>query len=278
MIGSLAFATLLAVVPGSLQRLTMPAPSLGDPSRTVRVYLPPSYDRPEAARRRYPTVYLLHGWPGSDGNWFGMGHAAEVAAALMERREIPELILVSPNGNGHGLQNRALYMNSQDGRVRMEDYIVHDLVAWTDSNFRTLAAAKDRAVIGNSDGALGAFNFAFRHPDVFGACGGHSGHYHLHKAFAAGPVLGPEPGASKLLAAYSPTLEAAHVAPRLAGVTIYFDCGVEDEDLADNREFDRTLDSLHVRHTYREFPGGHSWGYWRSHLVDSLHAVTARML
>src|SRR4029077_9448141 len=64
---------------GDVQRLTMPAPSLHEASRTVRVYLPPTWGRAESAHRRYPVVYLLHGWPGSDGNWFGLGKAAATA-------------------------------------------------------------------------------------------------------------------------------------------------------------------------------------------------------
>ena len=51
---------------GTVQQLFMPAPSLRDPHRIVRVYLPPSYSTPEAAHRRYPVVYMLHGWPGSE--------------------------------------------------------------------------------------------------------------------------------------------------------------------------------------------------------------------
>ena len=39
--------------------------------RDVRVWLPPSYDRPESAGRHYPVVLFLHGWPGGEGNWPG---------------------------------------------------------------------------------------------------------------------------------------------------------------------------------------------------------------
>src|SRR5262249_24791842 len=49
-----------ALAHGTVQRLTMSAPSLGEPRRDVRVYLPPSYFDPDARSRRYPTVYLLH--------------------------------------------------------------------------------------------------------------------------------------------------------------------------------------------------------------------------
>src|SRR6202158_3385462 len=37
------------------------------PDRDVTVYLPPSYATERA--RRYPVIYLLHGYGGTDGNW-----------------------------------------------------------------------------------------------------------------------------------------------------------------------------------------------------------------
>src|SRR5262249_15460945 len=71
-----------ALARGPVLRLEMPAPSLQQEKRDVRVYLPPSYSRPESSARRYPVLYLLHGWPGSEGNWFGSGRAAETADRL----------------------------------------------------------------------------------------------------------------------------------------------------------------------------------------------------
>ena len=48
---------------------------------------------------------------------------------------IPEVIAVMPSGGGAGLFGRSLYVDTYDGRSRMEQYVVHDLVAWTDSTF-----------------------------------------------------------------------------------------------------------------------------------------------
>jgi S-formylglutathione hydrolase FrmB len=272
-----ALPTKGAIAGGTVLRLTMSAPSLHEAGRTVRVYLPPSYDRPESAHRRYPVVYLLHGWPGSDGNWFSLGKAAATADSLIARGQIPEVLLVCPNGNGRGLLGLSLYINSWDGRSRMEDFIVQDVVQWTDSTFRTVRSPVARAIIGLSEGGNAALNLAFRHPDVFGACAGHSGEYRISKGFGSGRVLGPEPGASRLLAENSPALYADRIAPQLRRQVIYFDIGVSDEDLEDNRAFDRRLDELGVPHTYHEFPGSHTWRYWTTHLRDSLVVVTARM-
>jgi enterochelin esterase-like enzyme len=264
-------------VAGAVLHLQMHAPSLGGAQRKVQVYLPPSYSAPDSAGRSYPVIYMLHGWPGSEGNWFGLAHGAETADSMIANHTIPEVILVSPNGSGLGFLGRSLYLNSYDGASRVADYILHDVVEWTDARFRTRRGPRTRGIIGLSDGASAALILTFLHPDVFGACGGHSGEYRLTRDWTLHRVLGPEPYSTRLLAENSPTLVADTVASRLRGVPIYFDVGISDESLEDNREFHRKLDSLGVAHAYREFSGTHDWSYWRTHLHESLIAVTSDM-
>ncbi len=273
----LAFPTGAADSGGSCLRTEMIAPTLGGRTRTVRLYLPPSYAAPGAADRRYPVVYMLHGWPGSDGNWVSMGHACETADAMIAAGEIPEVILVFPNGAGPGLLGRSMWMDSYDGAARLEHFVAHDLVAWTDSLYRTRREPRDRAVIGLSDGGTGAFNVVFHHPDVFGACASHSGEFRVTRSLGDGAIVGPQPGAAAFLARNSPAAYVDGMVARAKELSIYFDCGTRDESLADNRAFHQQLDSLGVPHTYREFPGSHDWHYWREHLHQSLAAVTQRM-
>ena len=263
---------------GVLLHLQMRAPSLGDAQRKVQVYLPPSYSSADSAGRSYPVIYMLHGWPGSEGNWFGLARGGETADSMIANRTIPEVIMVSPNGSGLGLLGRSMYLNSSDGTSRITDYIAHDVVEWTDAHFRTRREPRYRGLIGLSDGGSAALFLAFRHPDVFGACGGHSGQYLLKRDWTIHKVLGPEPGSTRLLAENSPTLIADTLAAGLRGLSIYFDVGTSDEELEDNRALHRKLDSLHVAHTYKEFGGTHDWSYWRAHLRESLIAVTARMM
>jgi enterochelin esterase-like enzyme len=255
----------------------MSAPTLGGAQRKVQVYLPPSYSAPDSAGRSYPVIYMLHGWPGSEGNWFGMAHGAVTADSMIANHTIPEIILVSPNGSGLGMLGRSLYLDSYDGASRVADYIVHDVVDWTDTHYRTRREPRYRGLIGLSDGASAAFILAFLHPDVFGACGGHSGQYRLKSEWSYRKVLGPEPVATRILDENSPMLVVDTLAARLHDTSIYFDVGTSDENLEDNRAFDHKLDSLGVAHTYKEFSGTHNWTYWRAHLHESLIAVTARM-
>jgi len=262
---------------GTVQRLTMEAPSVGEKSRTVRVYLPPSYSTPEAASRRYAVVYMLHGWPGSEGNLLSMGHAQETADSLIGRGAIPEVLLVFPNGGGAGALGRSYWLNSYDGRKRVEDYVTRDLIAWVDTRFRTIRSPSGRGLIGISEGADAALNLAFKHPDLFSACGGHSGDYVLREGFGTRGFLGPEPFAKRILEDNSPALYVDRIAAQVRHQTIYFDCGTGDESLENNRRLHQSLVALSVHHVYNEFPGTHTWGYWSAHLRESLLIVAAAL-
>src|SRR5882724_447029 len=61
---------------GSVEHITVHGKTLegnleGDsPDREVTVYLPPSYAKD--SRRRYPVLYMLHGYTDSDEKWMGL--------------------------------------------------------------------------------------------------------------------------------------------------------------------------------------------------------------
>src|SRR5688572_5412413 len=73
--GSPAYAQAVAPRQGTVEHISVHGASLegnltGDsPDRMVSVYLPPSYATER--NRRYPVVYLLHGFTDSDDRWFG---------------------------------------------------------------------------------------------------------------------------------------------------------------------------------------------------------------
>lgn len=263
---------------GMIKIVRIPAPSAGG-QRTVRIYTPPSYDTPAAAKRRYPVVYMLHGWPGSDGNLFQLGKAALSADTLIAEGKMPEVILVSPNGAGPGLLGRSYWINGADTTRRLEDFIVKDLVGWVDANYRTLDSASCRAVAGISDGGLAAVNLMLHHPDVFGVCAAHSADFVIERTFSTGGIVGKGDEAKRIIDANSPALYVGtdKVAQRLRGHFIYIDCGTADESIEGSRRFDRQLTELGIAHEYHEYPGSHTWGYWRAHLKQSLVSITSHM-
>src|SRR5947209_4498469 len=71
-----------------------------DPAdRQVSVYLPPSYGRD--TKRRYPAVYLLHGFTDTNAKWFGAEHKwinlREILDRSIANGSVREMIAVVPN-------------------------------------------------------------------------------------------------------------------------------------------------------------------------------------
>ena len=146
----------------------------GDPhTRTVPVYLPPSYATDPA--RRFPVIFELAGFAGrgrmllNDNPW---------SPALDDRMDgliaagCGEVILVMPDcftrfGGSQYLDSSAT--------GRYETHLAEELVAWVDARFRTLASRDHRGVAGKSSGGYGALTLGMKHPDVFGAVACHSG-------------------------------------------------------------------------------------------------------
>ncbi len=103
---------------GRLVEIKVPAPSLkgnllGDPTeQSAAVYLPPSYDASPA--KRFPTLYLLHGFTGNNRAWTKGGYQGMSLQPLMDEMirsgKSREMIVVAPNGwNAYG---GAFYTNS----------------------------------------------------------------------------------------------------------------------------------------------------------------------
>jgi S-formylglutathione hydrolase len=153
---------------GRFVELKIPAPSLkgnllGDPTeQSIALYLPPSYDI--SRTKRYPTLYLLHGFTSSSSG-FKTGLSLEsLIDEMIKSGKIGEMILVVPNAR-NGYQG-SFYMNSTVNG-NWEDYMYKDLTQYVDTNYRTIAKAESRGIAGHSMGGYGAMMLAMKHPDVF---------------------------------------------------------------------------------------------------------------
>jgi S-formylglutathione hydrolase FrmB len=135
-------------------------------SPEVSIYLPPSYAKERS--RRYPVVYLLHGYTNTDLGYFGdTGRQLHrLAERGFDSGAAREMILVMPNGmNAYG---GSMYSNSVT-TGNWEGYVAEDLVAYMDRNYRTLAARESRGLAGHSMGGYGTMRIGMKHPDVFAA-------------------------------------------------------------------------------------------------------------
>lgn len=163
---------------GHFERIKVHGKSLegnleGDsPDRDVSVYLPPSYA--SERNRRYPVVYLLHGYTNSDEGWFGPGVKSAflsagttlpaVADQAIASGAAREMILVMPNA--YTVYQGSMYSSSPT-TGDWETYITRDLVSYIDSHYRTIAERASRGLAGHSMGGYGTIRLAMKYPGVF---------------------------------------------------------------------------------------------------------------
>ncbi len=134
------------------------------PDRDVTVYLPPSYATDKA--RRYPVVYLLHGYGGRDDTFNGrLATLPDSADRDIAGGTAKEMIVVMPNA--YTLHKGSMYSSSIT-TGDWESYVAVDLVAYMDSHYRTLATRLSRGLGGHSMGGYGALRIGMKRPDVFG--------------------------------------------------------------------------------------------------------------
>ncbi len=185
-----------------------------------------------------------------------------------------------------------------------DDYIARDVVAHVDAKYRSIADRGHRGIAGLSMGGYGAISLALAYPEVFGAAASHSG-------VLSPALLGPKPYAAPARYA-NDSLELKQAAGWLwpwltapfgrdtigwrardpgqlaaralrrqkAGgppvPALFIDCGTEDAFIDQSRDFRATLARLGVSNQYAEWPGQHSWPYWRTHAAESLRFLLQR--
>jgi enterochelin esterase family protein len=252
------------------------------------VYLPKGYDAEKNADKRYPLVIWLHGLYEDHRRWSFRG-GAETFDAMIGKGELPELIVVTANG-----ERSSFYINAGKGR-EYEDLITVDLLEHVEKTYRVASGRDERALMGVSMGGYGALKIAFKHPQIFGVVAAHSAAIlprdpaDLEKQFPwlsgrgsrmlsalFGDPVDRERWDAENVLALADDLDAA----ALAGLKIYFDCGSKDRYgfAAPNEELNAILDKNDIPHTWRLVEGGnHGWrsGYNEEALPYSLQFVAA---
>lgn len=252
--------------------LTAPSKILGH-SVPYCVFFPPSYFTQKT--RRFPVLYYLHGLGGNEQMLLNSG-GWNLVQGLWAQHKIGQFLIVTPDGG------RSFFINSQDGRVRYEDFFIQEFIPFIEKQYRVRTGRASRAIGGISMGGYGALHIAFSHPELFAAVSAHSAAL-IAKLPAMLASDAPQPLQTRILgAAFGIPLDPrfwnlnnpitlARTA-KLAGLSIYFDCGTED-DYGFNvgaEALHRVLLARHIPHEFHLYPGGHNWRYFAQHLPASL--------
>ncbi len=131
--------------------------------RDVLVFLPPGYATHK--KRRYPVVYALHGYSIGAEQWAREIHVPQtIEGAFAQGAQ--EMIVVLPDSKT--VHNGSMYSSSAT-TGDFEQFIAHDVVAYIDAHYRTIANRTSRGLAGHSMGGYGASRIGMKHPDVFGS-------------------------------------------------------------------------------------------------------------
>ncbi|SFB89146.1 alpha/beta hydrolase [Spirosoma endophyticum] len=236
------------------------------------VILPASYQTPAKSKSTYPVLYLLHGGYGHFNDWLNQTPDKTLLQRLADQYN---LLIVMPEGEVF-----SYYLDSPVLKdSQFETYLTKDVIDKIDNTYRTVRTNKGRVITGLSMGGYGALYLATRHPDLYCAAGSMSGALNLDMDSWKLPpdaakniklefakILGPIEQSPDHYASFS----VINLADRMKtnGLTLIFDCGVDDFLIEPNRELHRRLVFNQTPHDYSERPGGHSWDYWGNSLPN----------
>ena len=221
---------------------------VGD-DRDFFVYTPPDYDA--SGKRRYPVLYLLHGFSDDASAWTSVGRANFILDNLIAQGKAKPMIVVMPLGygapeilqRGPAVQNPEVW---QRNIMQFREALLKEVIPQVEKQYRVLTNRDSRAIAGLSMGGAESLYTGLNTLDRFAWVGG----------FSSG-------GLAQDVAANFPNLTAdANRQLRL----LWIACGTDDRLIDANRKLREWLTSKDVKHTDIETPGAHTWMVWRRNL------------
>jgi enterochelin esterase-like enzyme len=155
------FYALKNVPHGNVQQILFPSPSTGT-SRRAFVYTPPGYDK--KSNKKYPVLYLQHGWGEDETAWSNQGHANLIMDNLIaEGKAEPFLIVMT-----YGMTNEVRFGGLRNFKIdTFQTVLIDELIPYVDANFKTIADQSHRAMAGLSMGGMETHSITLNKPDVF---------------------------------------------------------------------------------------------------------------
>jgi S-formylglutathione hydrolase FrmB len=221
-------------------------------------------------------LYFLHGLGQNEQALLNSG-GWNLIQDLWDQKQIGEFLIVTPDAD------RTFYINSRDGKVRYEDFLVQEFFPFIENHYRIRADRAHRGITGVSMGGYGSLRLALRFPKLFGAVSAHSpaliarlprAEFDSSNAGMLSRAMGSAFGSPFDPAYWDRESPFALVrsGPPPVGLQIYFDCGTEDDFgfYKGAQAFHDLLVSRKTPHEFHLYPGRHDEAYFAQHIPASL--------
>jgi S-formylglutathione hydrolase FrmB len=244
-------------------------------ARPVRycAFLPPGFDQDKS--KRYPVLYYLHGLGDNEQSLLNFG-GWDVVSELRSQGKVGDFVVLAPSG-GH-----SFYLNSADGKVRYEDFLLKEFMPQMEKKYRAEGTRSTRGITGVSMGGYGALRLAFKYPEQFAAVSAQMpaliptlpDDMGAGSPGSPGSLLGDVFG-SPFNRAYFDRNNVFYFArtdsvASLKRMKIYFDVGNNDDYGFEQgaQELDKLLKSRGIPHEFHIYPGGHNAQFVVRHFGD----------
>ncbi|WP_276167033.1 alpha/beta hydrolase [Zobellia alginiliquefaciens] len=224
----------------------------------ICVYVPPMTDLVDL-----PLVILLHGVYGSAWVWSQKAGVHITALEMMEKGEIPPMVIAMPSDGLWGDGSGYLPHNQKD----FENWIVDDVPNAVIENIPSVSKTSELFISGLSMGGFGALRLGVKYADRFKAISGHSSITDVEQMnlFVEEPLENYNQENATENSVWGQIDQNRGQLPKLR-----FDCGREDQLIEFNRKLHQQLEENQIPHIYEEFEGAHEWTYWSEHIKDTL--------
>jgi len=243
------------------------------------IILPSDYV--SSPKKRYPVVYLLHGYGDNCTSWNDQYLHVQTKIEELESSGLEPMIYILPTGKN------SYYCNYYDGSYRYMDMFVEEFVPYIDKTFRTIADRDHRAVIGYSMGGFGAIILPMKHPEMFSISVPLSMSWRTNEQYLGEPQNGwdnqfgvifggvgksGEGRITEYFKAHNPYYQfTPENKASLSTVKWFLHCGDDEERLCiTNDELHCLLAGNCYEHEWRIADGAHTSSYWRNTLTEVL--------
>ena len=149
-------------------------------TRTIRVLLPPGYDAPDNAGKKYPVLYMLDGQNLFDACLSDVSHKEwgvdETLYRLIGEGRVPAMIVVGVDHAGQQRGHEYLPYKDYVGDAgmpepagkRFPDFLTGEVMPLVDGRYRTLQGHASTGIGGSSYGGVAALYALLAQPGRFG--------------------------------------------------------------------------------------------------------------